>query len=253
MRAIWKGSLSFALVNFPIKLFNAVSSKTLKFHSLCPDCHNQIKYKKWCPYCEKEVQKPLKGYKVGNEFVILDDADFERVKIKSTKVIEIQKFVDADKIPEIMHSNTYYIAPETGAEKIYVLLREVLQRTGKVGIGKFVLHNREHVVKLATYESALLLHTLFYKTEIRQIPEIPNLIQNIKLNEEEIKLCEEIINRMSVSEIDFGEYTDKYTEGLQKIIEAKLQGKVITIEEKVEQPKESLMDALRASLEALSR
>ena len=109
------------------------------------------------------------------------------------------------------------------------------------------------MVKLATYESALLLHTLFYKTEIRQIPEIPNLIQNIKLNEEEIKLCEEIINRMSVPEIDFGEYTDKYTEGLQKIIEAKLQGKVITIEEKVEQPKESLMDALRASLEALSR
>ncbi len=219
----------------------------------CPHCHSPIKYKKWCPVCNREVKEPLRGFKLGTNYVILDESDFERVKIRSRHSIEIEKFAPREKIPQVMRSHNFYLVPDTGGEKIYALLVKVLTNLDHVGIGKFVLHNREHIVELAPYKNALLLTTLFYDNEVRKLEALPELMSKVELSKEELKLGEEIIRKMSVNEIDFSEYKDKYTEGLKKIIEAKSKGQLITIEEQVDlHEQEDLMDSLRASLEALT-
>lgn len=262
MKAIWKGSISFGLVSIPVKMYSATTTKELKFNMLHAEDGGRIHYRKFCEKCGKEVNKDeiVKGYKIsGNEYVILTDEDFSKIPLKTVKNIEIRQFFDPSELNLIYYNSFYYLSPEKGGEKAYAILKEAMNSTNTMGIGKVTLRNREYLVTLRSFdhfraESAykvggILLSQLHYVDEIRNPMEVPGWNQEIEVSEEELELAKQLLNAMK-KPLKLEEYRDEYKEGLMKLIEAKLEGKEITVTEEVKAVK-SLVDALKSSLEAV--
>ncbi len=154
MKAIWKGSISFGLVNIPIKIYKATESKTLSFKTLDKEGH-PIEYKRWCPICNREVdwKEIKKGFKVSKDkYVILEKEDFEKVKLRTTRTLEIEEFVDAEQIDPILIEKSYYIVPEETGVKAYSLFVEALRVANKIAIGKVVIRNKEYLVVIRAYK-----------------------------------------------------------------------------------------------------
>ena len=256
MRPVWKGSLSFALVNIPIKLYTATSPKEIRFKTLCGVCHTPIMYKKWCPNCNEEAAEVKKGYKIAEgDYVIVEDEDFERIKLKSSKVIELTQFVDKDKLPSVYYEKSFYLAPEESAVKVYSLFHQTLLNLGKLGIGTVTMRNREYTVAVEAYQHGLVMHTLYYATEVKPMDELKELKELAEPGQEELQLAEELIGRMTNEKLDLQKYKDKYTEALKELIRAKAAGEIIKIKEYKEERKEEvgLMETLKASLESIKK
>lgn len=258
MRAIWKGSLSFILVNIPVKLYSATHQRALSFKSLCNSCHSPLINKRWCPKCEKEVgyKETEKGFKLGrDQYVILDPQDFEKVKLKTTKTIEIFQFVDSDRLPSVYCNQSYWIVPDETGIKAYSLFTRALQGAGKIAIGRLTLHTREHVVAIIPYQNGLLLHTLHYAGEIEPLSKLEELEDLPIPKDEELKLAKELIDRLSKPDFDISKCKDRYTEGLKKIIKDKIEGKPTETKEVPEEEVETveLMDVLKASLDKVKK
>jgi len=254
MRAIWRGTITFALVNIPVKLYTAVHSRTISFKSLCPHCHLPLRYKKWCTHCNKEIDKPLKGYEISKgEYVIVEDTDFESVKIKSTHTIEITEFVPRKLLPMIFHEKSFYIAPDEESAKVYSVFYHALRELDRIAIGRFTFHNREYIVAIEAGDNCLHLHFVYYPTEVKPSMGITEVVSLPSPNSDELALAKELINRLTKEKLDLTKFKDRYTEGLLKIIKAKAKGERIEVTEKSEaQPTEAnLMDILKASLDQL--
>jgi len=256
MRAIWRGHIQFSLVTIPVRIYNAIdSAQTISFNLLSKEGHNPVSYEKK----DKVTGEPLKtdqivkGYQYEpGQYVIVDDSDFEKVKLKSEKVIEIQGFVDAGEVQPTLFEAPYYIGPDGDvAAKTYGLLAETLKQSNKIGVGKVVLRDRETPLLLAPYENGIVMYRLRFPNEVRSIREVP-MLQDVKADKEQLKLAKTLVDSMSVK---FGniEMKDQYTEKLREIIEAKIAGKeVVVIEE--EAPKVvDIMTALKASIDAAKK
>lgn len=253
MKATWKGSISFGLVSIPVKMYNATSTKELKFNLLHVKDGGKIRYKKFCEKCQTEVPKDeiVKGYEVSkNEYVILTDEDFEKIPLKTVKNIEIRQFFDPSDLNVIYYSGFYYLVPEKGGEKAYYLLKEAMKSTNSMAIGKLGLRGREHLVALKPFDGGLLLAQLHYIDEIRNPAEIPGWGVEVEVSEEEFELAKQLILAMK-KPLKLEEYRDEYKEALLQLIEAKLAGKEIRVVTEEVAAAKSLMDALKASLEAV--
>jgi DNA end-binding protein Ku len=255
---IWSGSISFGLVTIPIKLFPATEEKQFSFNQLCPKGH-RIKYKRWCPVEEKEIayQEIQKGYQIQkDEYVVIQPQDLDKIKIKSTKSIDIKEFVSITELDPILLEKSYYIAPDTkkGNDKAYALLAKVLTDSKKIAIGKIVLRDKENIVALRPHQRGMIMHILKYLDEIRPTDDIPEIKEAVssakKLEPEEISLAKMLVDKFSSKELDLSEYSDTYTKELEKLIDAKATGRpIVAIAESKQKVKPDLLEALKASMQ----
>src|SRR5882762_8319449 len=253
MRSIWKGHIRFSLVTIPIRIYNAVDTaeQAIRFNQLHKDDNGAVGYDKKCKKCGKALttDEIVKGYQFEPEqYVIVSPEDFEKLKLKSTKVIEIEGFIDASEVQPSLYESPYFAGPDGPvAAKTYSLLSQALKASGKVGIGKVVLRDREEVVMIGPEHGGLILYKLRHPNELRKIDSVPQ-IEHKEANKEELKLSVSLVESMSSSlkEIDL---TDRYRDALREMIEAKVAGKeVITVAEE-EKPVVDIMTALKQSIE----
>ncbi len=251
-KAIWKGSISFGLVSIPVKVYPAIREKIVKFRNLDKEGH-PIRHKNWCPVCNKEIPNDeiKKGFEISKgKFIIIEKNDLEKLRLKTTKTLEIQEFVDISQIDPIFFETSYYLAPDRGSEKAYSLLTEALRLTNKAAIAKVVMRNKEYLVAIRAYKKGLVMHILHYIDEIKKMEEIPELKNLVPVKEKELKLAEALIEKLTERNVDLSKFKDTYVEELKRLIKAKLKGKEIVIEErKPEKEVKGLMEALKASVE----
>uniref|UniRef100_A0A7C3RMS8 Non-homologous end joining protein Ku n=1 Tax=Archaeoglobus fulgidus TaxID=2234 RepID=A0A7C3RMS8_ARCFL len=252
MRATWKGSISFGLVNIPVKVYKATVQKEITFHLLHSSDGGRIRYRKFCEKCGKEVsdEEIVRGYEISkNEYVILTDEDFEKIPLKSRGSIEIRQFFDPAELGLIYYNSFYYISPDRGGEKAYYLLKKAMEETGSMGIGKMTMRGKEYLVALRPHDGGIILAQLHYIDEVRSPLGLPGWGAEAEITEEELDLAKKLILAMK-KPLKLEEFRDDYKEALMQLIEAKLSGKEIVVSEAVEEVK-SLIEALKASLEAV--
>jgi DNA end-binding protein Ku len=263
-RAIWKGSISFGLVNIPIQAFSATQKEDYtSFNQLCDNGH-KIKYKKWCPVEEREVpwSEIKKGYEITkNNYVVLEKEEMDNVRLKSTNTIEIKEFINAKEFDPIYIEKNYYVGPDPGkhknsqtSNKAYSLFVKILNETNKIAIGKVVLKDKERLVALRAYQRGLVMHQLKYLDEIRPMDEIGGLDSSQKIDPKELSLGKTLVETLTTEKFDPGQYTDSYAKELERLIEAKSRGQRVTIkeEEKLEETTD-ILEALKASLKVKGR
>ncbi|MGB7634856.1 MAG: Ku protein [Nitrososphaeraceae archaeon] len=270
---IWTGSISFGLVNVPVKLYTTIdTSKDFSFNQLDKEGH-RIRYKKWCPVEEREVEyaEIKKGYEIAkDQHVIIEKQDLEKIAIESTRTINIKEFIDEEELDPLFVDKSYYIAPDsidkrsrkkgkdTSAPKVqdkaYSLLVKVLHDTKMAAIGKVVLRGeKEHLVAIRAYQRGLVLHTLHYLSEIRPLETITEISEAKvpPIDEKEMSLGKLLVENLTSKDFDISRYHDEYTEELEKLINAKAKGKVSVIRQATKGPQKTqdLIAALKASLE----
>lgn len=252
MRSIWSGSLSFGLVNIPIKLYVATEEKTIDLDMLHKKDMSPIRYAKICRAEEKEVpyEEITKGFEVDkDDYVIVTPDEMKKANIKKTNSIEIMQFVQEEEIDSMYFEKPYYLEPVKGAEKSYALLIEALKKSKKVGIAKFVLRTRERVAIVKPRGKALVLDQMRYFQDIRDTKEL-NLPEDVGLKEREISMAVAFIEQLT-EKFDPKQFHDTYKEELERMIEAKAKGETVRVKgkEPVATKAEDLMELLQASLE----
>lgn len=249
MRAIWSGSIGFGLVNIPIKLYSAIQSSKLDFDMLDKKDHANIKFKRVNENSNKEVQweNIVKGYMLNGKYVILDDKDFAKAAPEKSEHIEISQFVDEKEIDTIYFETPYYIQPDKSGTRAYSLLKEALLKSGKVGLGTFVMREREHVCIIRSMENILLLNRLRFPEEIRETDELN--LPAAKSKPEEVKMAITLINQLT-KPFNPKNFKDDYTDKLLKVIKAKAKGKALPFKplKVVHSKSADLMEQLQASL-----
>ena len=255
-RPTWKGYLKVSLVTIPVKVFPATeSAATLSFNQLHAECKTRIQQKRWCPHCEREVPNTelVKGYEYEKgHYVVVNEEDIEKVRVDSTRVIDLAQFTDVSEIDPIYVDRAYYLAPDGPmAAESFAVMREGM--AGKAGIGKVALYGREYLVAVRPQKKGLVMYTLHHDAEIRSIDQVEELNSiPAKVKPEEMKLAKQVIATFH-AELNLKDYKDEYKEGLRKIIEAKIAGEEIVAPEVQEPPKVvDLMEALRRSLDSVS-
>lgn len=253
MRAIWKGHIQFSLVTIPIRIYNAIdTAQKLSFNLLSKETNNPVKYEKRDKNTGDVLRQEdiVKGFQYEpGQFVIIDDEDFNKVKLKSTRLIEIEGFVDAKEVHHTLFDSPYFAGPDGDvAAKTYALLTEALKKSGKVGVAKVVLRDRESMVLLTPHESGILMYKLRYPEEVRSILDVPNVTPDIEADEDQLKMADMLINTMTKKFKDI-KMEDKYTDALKEMIDAKIEGKEIVMMQEEEHEVVDIMTALKASIE----
>ncbi len=252
MRAIWKGYVRFSLVTIPVRVYNAVDTEQrISFNQLHKNDNGQIGYEKKCKKCGKTVamEDIVKGYQYEpDQYAIVEKDDIEKIKLKSTKVIEIEGFISSKEVSPMLYESPYFAGPDGPvASKAFALLSQTLKETGKVGIGKVVLRDREDVVLIAPQDGGIVLYKLRYPNEVRAMKEVPQLDGQV-VDKNQLKLARNLVESMAKTfkKLDL---TDTYHDALRQMIQAKIEGKeVVTVEE---EPKAvvDIMSALKQSID----
>jgi DNA end-binding protein Ku len=251
-RAIWSGSISFGLLNVPVKLYSAVSKQTIRFRELRENDKSRIRHKRVAEEDGNEVpyEKIVKGYEVTPEqYVILTRDELEELDPKKTRAIEIQDFVDLDDIDPIYFEHPYYLGPDKGAEKPYALLAKAMRDERKVAIARFVLRNKEHLAAIRPMDGVLTLTTMRFADEV--VP--PDKLDGVepadgrKLEKRELEMAKELIDSLS-TDFKADQYRDEYREELLSLIERKAQGEDI-VSKPTEEPTPTKAPDLMAALE----
>ena len=258
MRSIWKGHIRFLLVAIPIRVYNAIeASERVQFNQLHRDDFGPVGYDKRCKKCGQIVSNDeiTKGYQYEpDRYAIVEPDEIAKIKIKTTRAVDIIGFVDSSEIPQTFYDAPYYLGPDGSvAEKPYALLRQVLQDTGKVGLAKVVLRDREDLVAVFPLENGIVLQKLRYPAEIRNMQDVPEIEAAPKIDKKELQLATSLVEQMvtSFSDVDT---IDHYHEALRQLIDSKIKGKKVTEFEKEEEiPRLDIMTALKKSLQASSR
>jgi len=255
-RPTWKGYLKISLVNIPVRVFPATeSSATISFNQLHGECRTRIQQKRWCPHCNREVPNSeiVKGYEFEKgHYVVLTEADFEKVRPESTRIIDLVQFADEAAIDPIYVDRAYYLAPDGPvAGDAFAVVRDGMK--GKVGVGKVALYGREYLVAVKPQQRGLVMYTLHHAGEIRSIDAVDELgsVPSV-VKPEEIKLARQVIETFDAP-LDLSAYKDEYRTALQAIIDAKIAGEEIVAPSLEAPPRVvNLMDALKKSLDAVS-
>jgi DNA end-binding protein Ku len=251
MRSIWSGAIGFGLVNIPVKLYSAVQDSRLDLDMLDRKNHARIRFQRVNEDTGKEVpwDQIVKGYLYNDEYVILDDEDFEAASPKKSKIIEIESFVKDDEIDDIYFESPYFIEPDKGGAKAYELLHKTLEKTGKVGMSRFVLRSKEHLAVVRPKDNYMLLQQLRFEQELRKPDDLTLPDARTKITKRELDMAAELVKQYSAP-FDISQYKDEYTAELMKIIKAKASGKKPTVKKmKVVHTKgDDLFTQLKASL-----
>ncbi len=258
MRSIWKGHIRFLMVAIPVRVYNAIeASEKIQFNQLHREDFGPIGYDKKCKKCGQIVANDeiTKGYQYEpDRYALVEPEEIAKVKIKTTKAVDIMGFVDASEIPTTFLDAPYYLGPDGPvAEKPYALLRQVLKDTGKVGLAKVVLRDREDLVAVFPLENGIVLQKLRYPAEVRKVQDVPEIDSTQKVDKKELTLATSLVEQMITSFADI-DTVDHYHEALRKLIDSKIKGKKVTEFEKIEEvPRLDIMTALKKSLQASTR
>jgi len=252
MRAIWKGHIQFSLVTIPVRIYNAIDTgQSVSFNLLTKEGHNPVSYEKKDKVTGQTLKTEdiVKGYQYEpGQYVIIEEEDLAKVRLKSTKVIEIEGFVKTEEVHPTLYEAPYFIGPDGDmAAKTYGLLSQTLKDSGKIGVGKVVLRDRETPVLLAPHEKGILMYRLRYPNEVRSINEVPQLLE-VKTDKEQLKMAKTLVDSMTTKFANI-EMKDHYFDALKNIIDAKIAGQeIVTMTEEV--PKVvDIMTALKASID----
>ncbi len=253
MHTMWKGSISFGLVNIPIKMFAATESKDVRFRYIHKECNTPVKYKKICPTCNKEVKEEdmVKGFEYEpGRFVIITNEDFESVKSEvNGRTIEIVDFVKLSEIDPIYFNKTYYLAPQDTVGKAYKLLRKAMDDTEKIAIARITIRNKQSLAALRVFENVLVMETIFYPDEVRPINQVPGLPEDENVSESELTIANQLIDQLT-AEFDPSKYKDNYREAMIELINKRIAGQDVQVaKEAPERNVIDLMEALQASLQ----
>jgi DNA end-binding protein Ku len=254
-RAIWSGAISFGLVNIPVKLFSAVSRKTVRFHQIDAGSGARVRQKRVGPDGEEvPYEQIIKGYEIGpDRYVTITPEELESLEPQKTRTIDIEDFVDLEEIDPVYFDHPYYLAPDTGAAKAYRLLVDAMEDSGKVAIARVVLRSKEHLVAIRPRDGALALETMLFADEV--IP--PDAVEELSVDgdletsDRELTMARQLIESLA-SDFEPEKYRDEYRERVLDLIERKAQGETIVIEEPAAEPEKvpDLMAALEASIAA---
>lgn len=252
MRSMWKGAISFGLVNVPVKLFTATENRDIRFNYLHKDCKTPIKYSKVCPTCNREIHQEelVRGYEYEKgRYVVIDDEDLASIPTETTKTVDILDFVDLSEIDPIYFEKSYYLAPNDGGQKAYELLKRAMEETGKIAIAKVVIRTKESLAAIRVRDNALVMETMFYPEEVRSTDALTELNYNVKVNENEVNMATNLISSLSEN-FDPEKYSNEYRGALMEVIQAKIAGEEISVPEAPTTGKViDLMDALKASIQ----
>jgi len=256
MRSLWTGTIGFGLVNIPVKLFSATQASELDLDMLDKKDHSNIRFMRVNEKTGKEVdnQNIVKGYKLNENYVVLEAADFEAANAIKTKVIEITDFVMEQEIDSMYYEMPYYLAPEKSGVRAYALLREALIKTGKVGVATFVMRNKENLAIIKVSGEALILTKMRFAEEIRSSKELELPLKST-VKPAELKMAISLINQLS-GKFTISKYKDQYTAQLLKTIKAKAKGKKATTSSPmkvVHSKAKDLMEQLKESLNTKSK
>ncbi|AJH78555.1 MULTISPECIES: Ku protein [Heyndrickxia] len=254
MHTMWKGTISFGLVNIPIKLHAATEDKDIKLRSLHKKCHSPIRYEKVCPVCGEELdaKEIVKGYEIAKgKFVVLEEEELEELRKQTEeKAVEIMDFLDMREIDPVYFNRSYYMSPNEGGVKAYGLLRKALTESEKVGLARIVMRSKEQLAVIRVYENTLLMETIHYPDEVRRASDVPNVPQDDEVSKKEIETAILLIDQLTTS-FEPEKYTDAYRSNLMALIESKRTGKKL-VTAKVKEPENNvtdLMAALQASID----
>ena len=254
MRSLWKGHIRFSLVTIPIQVFSAVERKgNISFNQLHRGDFGRVKYQKTCRECDTVLDKNdiVKGYEYEpDQYVVIEPEDLDNLKLKSNKAIDVEAFVDVEEVHPSRFEAVYYVAPNGEvAQKTFNLFNETLKKTGKAGVGRIILRDKEDVALLVAEGDAIIMYKLRFPYELRDIEKVPN-IKNEKVEKEQLDLAINLVKAFSkkFSEVDF---TDRYREAVLEMVQAKVDGKEVVTVDDVQESGEvvDIMDALKASIE----
>jgi DNA end-binding protein Ku len=251
MKAIWTGAIGFGLVNIPVKIYSAIHDSSLDLDMLDKKDYSRIRFQRINERTGKEVQwgNIVKGFDLDGKYVVLTDEDFEKASPEKSKIIEIKEFVAESEIESIFFEMPYYLEPQKSGEKAYTLLREALNKSGKVGLGSFVLRSKENLCVLKPTENIIILNKIRFAEEIRDPKEL-KIPSNAPVKKEELKMAIALVNQLT-GKFDIEQYRDNYSDALMKLIKAKAKGKSINTPQLrvVHNKTKDLMEQLKASLE----
>jgi DNA end-binding protein Ku len=256
MRAIWKGSISFGLVNIPIALYPATRKEELKFRLLRATDHSPVNYKRVAARDGKEVpwDQIVKGYEYEKgKFVVLDEKDFQRVDLEATQTVDIQDFVELEEIDPMYFYKPYYLEPQKGGDKAYALLREALADTKKVGIAKVVIKTRQYLAGVKALKNVLVLELMHFAEELAD-PEKLHVPKKLEVGKREKDMAKALVESMT-SKWDPEKYHDDYREALMDVIEEKVEsgGKEIEEKPKEKRPSTKVIDLVAVLQESLAK
>jgi DNA end-binding protein Ku len=254
-RAIWSGAISFGLVNIPVKLFSAVSRKTVRFHQLDSADNGRIQQRRVNPRTGEEVpyENLVKGYEIGpDRYVVVEPDELDSLAPEKTRTIDIEDFVDLDQIDPIFYDHPYYLVPDTGAEKAYKLLLDAMRESGKVAIARVVLRSKENLVAIRPRDDVLTMETLLFSDEVIPPDDLDGVQEASnakKTSKRELEMAQQLIDSLA-SDFEPDKYRDEYRDRVLDLIERKSQGEEIVVEAPAEEPKKvpDLMAALEASI-----
>lgn len=254
LRPLRNATITFGLVNIPVRFYTATKSEDVSFNLLHASCKSRVNRKWWCPEHEEMLAPDdmIKAYPIAkNQYVTFDNAEIEALESDDNRSIEITEFINLTEIDPVFFERSYYLGPGQGGGKTYRLLAEAMKKQNKVAVARWVSGHREHLVVMRPFESGLILHTMYYADEVRDFGGID--LEGAELRDKEISLAEMLIDELTVERFDPLAYKDEYRERLMDRIRAKAEGEVIVSSARGEEKAAEvvdIMEALRRSLEA---
>jgi DNA end-binding protein Ku len=248
--SVWSGYLTFGLISMPVRLFSGARSSGISFNQLHRTDHHRVKQQLICSVDNQVLERSeiVKGYEYRkDEYIIIDPEEIKKIEPKTAKTMEILEFVKTSEVDPVYFESSYYMVPEEAGRRPYALLTKALEESEFVAIAKLTMHNREYTVFLRPHKGGMMLHTMYYAEEVREVESFG--APDVEIKEAEIKVAHQLIEALA-GEWDPEKYHDTFQENLKKLIEAKLEGGEV---QAVEQPKKlapviDLMAALKESL-----
>ncbi|WP_088547867.1 non-homologous end joining protein Ku, partial [Paenibacillus aquistagni] len=255
MHTVWKGAISFGLVHVPVKMHTAAQDKDISLRMIHEVCGSPLRYVRECPVCEVEVpwSDIVKGYEYEKgHFVLFTKEELQSMEDEGNRTITILDFVDLSDIDPVYYQKTYYLSPDQAGGNAYQLLREALHSTNKIGIAKVTLRDKSSLAAIRVLENCLVMETMYYPDEIRNVSQVPNIPSAVSINPRELELAQMLINQLSAS-FEPEKYTDEHRERMLLRIQEKIAGKEVkrAPEAANEPPIADLMAALQASIQAM--
>jgi DNA end-binding protein Ku len=253
-RSIGSGAISFGLVSIPVKLYVATSSEAPSFNLLHAVCGNRIRQQRFCPACNKVVEREdlIKGYEfVKDQYVKVTDEELKALEGEASEAIEISEFVPLAKVDPIYFERSYYLGPDKGGEKAYRLLADTMTQVGKVALAKFVMRGKENLVIVRSARNGLLMHTMYFAGEVRNFDEISKG-ESAKITDAETSLAIRLIDELSNDEFEPEKYEDEYAQRVMNLVNKKAEGKEITLTQPVAR-RGQVIDLMAALKESLGR
>ncbi|MDI6632149.1 MAG: Ku protein [Thermoanaerobacteraceae bacterium] len=251
MRPIWKGAVTFGLVYIPVKVYAAIEEKDVKFHLLHSVCRTPVRYRRYCPVCERDVglDEVVRGYEYEKgRYVVLTEEDLENLPGLEARNVALLDFVGQNEVSPLYYAKNYYLTPAEGGERVYELLRQAMERTNKAAVGRVAVRTKQSPALLWPSGRALVLSTLHYPDEVRSAAALPELNYSVQVHENELKMAESLIASLTAP-FDPGKYRDEYREALLGTIGRKMAGEEVVAPPPRAEKVVDLMEALKQSIE----